>query len=718
MFCVAATILGAWLRLRGLAVPSFWFDEIYHYKQATQAAHQALWRWLTIFEIENGPLFYAGQLLGRLSHSPEFSARILPAVCGIAAIPLVWLASRGVSRYAAVVLMAVSPLAVYYSREARPYALVVMVTAGLIAALLQSRFAIFVALLIVSFYSGAMMAPVIASIVVASAAKGRRWWISAGACALIIAICYHPGSYPRDMPVAMNAAGDIRGALDSFSVVAVDAERPHRGAWAFAALAIAGAVTLLRRDWREGLVVTSIGLLPVAIGVTATWLLHRPFGVRYVIGGLPGYLLLVAAGIAWLTSFLGRWRMHAVAAIVISALLAREGWDAAIEEPFQKLDWRAVARAIDLHAHDKDTVIAADVWTREQIGFYLSPRLELVDAGGKRTIGEIFAYQHTTSWLVVGDPNSEFAQWACRFPLLLGSPLQGFRLHYCPSAYYFLTDRSTQAEHRALLASFNGPPSLGFGPGNDVFLGDGWSSAEREGDRFARWAVGKRAFVALPMPADGTSDFAIDVVPALPRTQKVSVKINDVPSASLTLEPRRRSYTLNGTFRKGINIIRFDFDHAVVPAEVDPRSNDRRQLAARFYDDRPTFHILRLDEGTTYLDETSVWRTHGGRALPPNIDRTKLAHFLGRLGLDPDRAANALVSRRVTLADLSATIADDSACIDDRQFLERLFSAVLNREIGASEMQSFSRELQNGVRRSEIAWRLGNSDEVRRQITQ
>jgi len=716
LFLAAATLLGAWLRLRELAVPSFWFDEIYHYKQATLAAHQSWWRWATIFEIENGPLFYAGQLLGRLSSSPEFSARILPALCGIAAVPLLWFAARRPIAYPAVVLMAISPLAVYYSREARPYALVVLVTTGLIAAIVRSRFALFIALLVVAFYSGAMMAPVIASLVVATLTKERRWWIAAAACALLIAICYRPGSYPRDMPVATNASADLRGIFDSFSVVAVDASRPHRGAYAFALLAIAGAVALLRHDRRAGVVAIAAGVLPVAIGFGATLILHRPFGVRYVIGGLPGYLLLVASGVAWLTSFLGRWKLDAVAAILAAALLAREGWDAAIEEPFQKLDWRAVARAIDLHARDKDTVIAADVWTREQIGFYLPSRLELVDAGGKRTIGEIFAYQHTTSWLVVGDPHSEFAQWACRFPTLLGSPLQGFRLHYCPSAYYFLTDRSTPAEHRALLASFDGAPSLSFGPGDDILLGDGWSSAEREGDHFARWATGHRAFIAFPSGRDGATTLLLDVMPVSVGTQRMTVNINDAQAGTLTLDPQRRTYALDATLRQGINIIRFDFDHTVVPAEVDPRSGDRRQLAARFYGAR-TSHLLRLDEGASYLDENSVWRTHGGRALPPNIDRTKLAGLLGRLGLDPDRAIPALLAHRVTLADLAATIADDSACIDDPQFAQTVFRTLLGREIGASELQSFTRELQSGAKRSEIVWRLGNSDEVRRQIT-
>src|SRR5204862_4817368 len=116
--------------------------------------------------------------------------------------------------------------------------------------------------------------------------------------------------------------------------------RPHRGAFVFAALALIGTIALLRRDRHSAIVVAAIGVLPVAIGLGATWLLHRPFGVRYVIGGLPGYLLLVAAGVAAIVSPLARWRMDLAAAIIVGALLAREGWNAAMEEPFQKLDWR------------------------------------------------------------------------------------------------------------------------------------------------------------------------------------------------------------------------------------------------------------------------------------------------------------------------------------------------------------------------------------------
>ena len=211
--------------------------------------------------------------------------------------------------------------------------------------------------------------------------------------------------------------------------------------------------------------------------------------------------------------------------------------------------------------------------------------------------------------------------------------------------------------------------------------------------------------------------FTLDILPASPGVQTVTVNLNNATIARLALDPQRKRYTFRGAFRNGINILRFDFDHTVAPADVDPRSSDRRPLAARFFGvGTADSHLVRLDEGDSYLDETSVWRTRGGRDLPPDVDRIKLAQFAGRLGLDPDRAIPALMSGRVTLANLATTIAVDSACMDDPQFLRMLFPGLLGREISERELADFSRELQHGVTRSEMAWRLGNSDEVRKQV--
>ena len=171
-----------------------------------------------------------------------------------------------------------------------------------------------------------------------------------------------------------------------------------------------------------------------------------------------------------------------------------------------------------------------------------------------------YAYQHTTSWLVVGDASSEFAQWACRFLVLLGSPLQDFRVHYVPNDYYFLTDRSTGPEHRALLASFAG---LSFGPGDDTLLGDGWSGAERDGDHFARWAIGRQAFIAIPAARDGDGAISFDISP--PGSQSLTVNLNNAQIARVVLDPQPKRYAFHGTFRTGITCRRSP-SRSLIPA--------------------------------------------------------------------------------------------------------------------------------------------------------
>src|ERR1043166_10088907 len=82
----AIIVFGAVLRFGGLAVPSLWLDEILDYDVATKLTHEPLWRWLTGFASEPGPLFFATELAGRFAHAPEFAARFAPAVFGVLAI--------------------------------------------------------------------------------------------------------------------------------------------------------------------------------------------------------------------------------------------------------------------------------------------------------------------------------------------------------------------------------------------------------------------------------------------------------------------------------------------------------------------------------------------------------------------------------------------------------------------------------------------------------
>ena len=557
LFVIAATCIGAWLRLRQLGVPCFWLDEIIHYDAATGAMRQSFWQWLAISQPENGPLFYATQLAARLVLPMEASARLAPAICGIAAIPVMWLAARSIAShraaaYAATLLLALSPLHVYYSREGRPYALVVVIAAALLAVLLHGgslRAAI--PILLAAFYATAIVAPLIFSVAVA-AVLIRQWRIAiaSAACAILIALCYQPGiregagQFPR-----------FSVLLDAFSVTGLDVTRAHRTAYVFAVLAIIGAIALAMRSRNQAIAIITLATLPSLIPIIAAWRMRPYFAVRYAITALPAYLLLVAIGVAALLSFLRDSRVQIGAIIAAAALLCSQGWHAALNEPFRKLDWRIIAKTIARFASADDRIIAAHHWSAYCLGFYLrpiAPRLQIIDAKGFPQPDPT-----TRTWIVVAqDPNGTFTPWACRFPTVLGSPIENFHLH-------------------------------------------------------------------------------------------------------------------------------------VVGIAGNPR---------------------RVDEaGGAYLDEISVWRGRGGRPLPRDFDREKLAQLFSRLALEPHRAIDELTSGRVTLANLVTTVADDSFCDDDQTFLRKVFRAALDREITESERRDLTAQLQRGVSRDTIAWKLGDS---------
>jgi len=129
-----------------------------------------------------------------------------------------------------------------------------------------------------------------------------------------------------------------------------------------------------------------------------------------------------------LLSFIRNSRMQIAASILVAALLGSQGWRAALDEPFRKLDWRIIAGTIARYANDSDRIIAAHHWSAYCLGFYLhgvAPRMQIVDAKGFPQ-----PQPAAPAWIVVAqDPNGTFTPWACRFPTVLGSPIENFHLH-------------------------------------------------------------------------------------------------------------------------------------------------------------------------------------------------------------------------------------------------------------------------------------------------
>jgi mannosyltransferase len=143
---IALTLLAAALRLSTLDLQSFWYDEAF---TPVHVLHASLWATLrSVVHTENTPpLWYVlAWADSRVLGSGEVALRLPSALAGIATVPVAWAIGRELEsargkRVATVcaALVAVNPLFVWYSQEARAYALFVLMGALAMLCFLRAR---------------------------------------------------------------------------------------------------------------------------------------------------------------------------------------------------------------------------------------------------------------------------------------------------------------------------------------------------------------------------------------------------------------------------------------------------------------------------------------------------------------------------------------------------------------------------------------------------
>ena len=126
----ALTLLAAALRLSTLHLQSFWYDEAFTPVHVLRPSLAATMR--AVSRTENSPpLWYLLEWVDyRILGSGEIALRLPSALAGIATVPVAWeiarLAAGRRAAIAAAALVAVNPLFVWYSQEARDYGLFVL----------------------------------------------------------------------------------------------------------------------------------------------------------------------------------------------------------------------------------------------------------------------------------------------------------------------------------------------------------------------------------------------------------------------------------------------------------------------------------------------------------------------------------------------------------------------------------------------------------------
>lgn len=652
-YLLLAAIVGvaAFLRFDRLGVPSYWLDEILHQQLTTKAAATPWWRWITALHDEHGSLYYLSQLATRLFGTSEAAGRGAAAFFGVATIPLVWLASR--STRTAAILLAVSPLHVYYSREARGYSLLMFLTAALIVVLLRARsLAWLCAVLVAMLYTAAVAAPVVASalgvaILCALRTRDRWYWRAVAACAvtlLLFRVVY--AAKPVEDPGWPGFPGLSVGFFDS--LLRTFTSQNVAVALAMLLLAIIGAVAVARKNVDHSIVLAGMTLMPLTAAIVSLRLFDHFYAARYVTPALIGFVLLVAAGIAAIT----RWELLAAAVAIV---IATQTWTAARREPFQKLDWRGIAATIGKYAKPNDLVIAAEPWSEVSLRHYLDPRVKLVHITVPET-ANVQRQIRSGVWLVSAGFTSNPAtrHWMCRYPLLLASPLESFRLHYA----------SRQVT----------------GPLNFT---DGWGDPEGT----FRWAIARRATVTVPRWGARDETVSMRVLPSAhaslpPQTMRVSLNGHVLGETALPHAWTERSFSAPARFwADGENTIAFDFAHATAPTSLDPKATDPRPLAAAFED---------LTIGSPLTRITSMIEKRNEKTRLHPLRKEPVVALINRLGFNPNELWPRLERGELHLDDVIETLAWGPDCYDDTQFVTTAIETLLERPPKPHELRELS----------------------------
>lgn len=416
---LAITVLAAIVRISTLSFQSLWLDEVYTVVEAGRPWPDLL---LALIHPQQAyPLYILGmRIWTALLGNSEFILRLPSALFGLISVPLLYrLGQRLFGWRAGMIgagLLALSPLAVWYSQEAKAYALILLLT---IAAWLLLWEAIerparltwwaFAGVTLLALLSHRLIAVLSIvgqiSYVLYVARQGRflrrhrRLLVGLLVAILLLAVAglwFVMGQSGASRQFSNTRRwGNLANTLSQFSL-RISPEPPGPGQGpdrrpalrAFGVVALAGLAALfidLRSpDRRRRRAVFVLSFLLAPLGAFFLLYLIRPFyHERYLLGALPAYLLLLAVGIA----ALGRWtarlaRDRAItfelvaltAALAYSLALPLTSWHQVREWSLtrrpSKEQFREATRHLQEHLHPGDLVVVHPGYIQPAVDHY------------------------------------------------------------------------------------------------------------------------------------------------------------------------------------------------------------------------------------------------------------------------------------------------------------------------------------------------------------
>jgi mannosyltransferase len=387
------TVLAAALRFATLGLHNYHHDEIV---TASRILRDGFWHAMDAvgFSESAPPLYYAlAWVWTQLTGTGEFGLRSFSAAAGVATVPVAFLIGAELrGRWAGIVaaaLVAVNPMLVWYSQEARAYALFALLTAVsllyFVRALERGRRRDFIvwgvasALALATHYFAAF--PILAEALWLLARRRRQSLpglaIVAGAGLLLAPLAIHQMSIGHAEWIGNFTLGHRLGETALTFVLGETGDiisRPTHPLLAIAPylLAVAGLALVLVRGERQERRAAGIPLVlaAVTIGVPLGLALLDP-SKDYVLARnlMPAVVPLLVALAVGFTLHRARRTGAVLAAATVACSLGFSIW-ASVSPALQRPDWGAVATAIGEPARPRAMV----TWTlgEASLRYYLS----------------------------------------------------------------------------------------------------------------------------------------------------------------------------------------------------------------------------------------------------------------------------------------------------------------------------------------------------------
>jgi 4-amino-4-deoxy-L-arabinose transferase-like glycosyltransferase len=395
------TLFAAALRFPTLDLQSYWFDETL---TTVRIVRSGLFETVGHLEETAMPPLYpvVAWFWAQLFGEGEVGLRSLSALAGTVTVPVVYAAAATFfDRRAALVaagLAAANPVLIWYSQEARPYALLILLVALTLLFLGRALeeptprrlglWAAFAALSICALYFAAfVMAGEAVWLLLAAGREARRRAALAIGAVAATALALLPLAIAQDRPGALDWITEIplrwrlTDIVDKY-VAGWPNPSSDDDVWLLPLPLVAVGLLLLvrratpreRRTAYSLLALSAVGLgVPLLVALADRDL----FYFRQLLAALPPVLLVTAAGFG--TRAAGR--LGVAAAVVLCAIYLSADLRVWTDRDLQRDDWRGATRTLDSGETPRVVVISPD-YAAEALEHYGGHTVPHVPAGG------------------------------------------------------------------------------------------------------------------------------------------------------------------------------------------------------------------------------------------------------------------------------------------------------------------------------------------------